>query len=123
MDDGRPSDLCADLAAAIGQLFDICLDLASWAHREEVPLERIEPMMKAADRALRELRVVMSVLLQLEQLPLVRPVVGRFPPLDALAQHAGHSDPAIPDTILLRLQQVIITARAAGAPPSATRGS
>ena len=123
MDDGRPSALCADLAAAIEQLFDISLDLASWAHREGASLKRIEPMVKAVDGAMRELRLVMFLLLQLEQLPDVRLVGCMFPSLDALVENARHSDPLIPDGILLRLQQVILTARAAGVAPSATRGS
>jgi hypothetical protein len=121
MDDGRRSALSADLAAAIGQLFDIGLDLASWADREGASSERIGPVMKAVDGAVRELRTVMSLLHQLEQLPDVRPRGGRFPSLDALAEHARLGDPVIPGEILLRLQHVIFAARTAGIAAS-TRG-
>lgn len=113
MDDGRPAAVCADLAAAIGQLFDIRLDLASWANREGASVEQIEPMTRAVDGAVRELRLVMPLLLQLEQLPDVWLVGALFPSLDALAEHARHVDPLIPDGILLRLQQVIFTTRGA----------
>ncbi len=123
MDKGRPSASYADLAAAIGQLFEIRLDLAAWANREGASLERIEHLVTAVDDAARELRVVMSLLRQLEQLPDVLPVGARFPSLDALAGHARHTDPVIPDGILLRLQQVIITARATGVAPPATTWS
>lgn len=113
MDDGRPAALCAELAAAVGQLFDIRLDLASWAGRDGASLERIEPMTRAVDGAVRELRLVMSLLLRLEQLPDVRLVGALFPSLEALADQALHVDPLIRDGILLRLQHVIVTARGA----------
>lgn len=121
MGDGRPSALCADLAGAIGELVSICLDLTSWADREHASMERIEPLIKAVDGAVFELRVGMSLLRRLEQLPDIRPVGGRFPSLDGLAEHARQSDPAIPDGILLRLQHAIVAARAAYGTASARR--
>ena len=122
MDDGRHSALRADLAAAIRQLFDIRLDLASWANGEAASLERIEPMMKDIDRAVRELGSVMSLLLQVEHLPDVRPVGVKSPSLDAIARHARHVDPVIPDGIHLRLQQVVSTARTALVGAKASQG-
>lgn len=123
MGDRSPSTLHAGLSDAIGQLLDVRQDLASWADREGASSERVEPLMKAIDGAVGELRVVRSLLLRLEQLPEVRPVGGKFPSLEALADHARHSDAAIPDGTLVRLQQVIFVARAAGVAPSVTRGS
>ena len=123
MGDGEPSTLCADLAATIAELFEIGLDLDTWVNGEDAASERIEPVMKAIHGAERELRVVRSLLLQLEQLPDVRSMGGRFPSLDALAEHARNCDPVMPDEILRRLQQVVITARAAGVGVSVTRAS
>lgn len=121
MGDGGPKAPTTDLATAIRDLMDVSLGLPFWAAREGVSLERIEPLIMAIDDAVGELRLVASVLLPLEQLSDVRPVGAKSPSLDVLAEYAQHSDPVIPDEILLRVQEGLFAARAAGVAPSATR--
>lgn len=123
MDDGTHSVLCSDLGDVIAQLFDISLDLTARTDQEPASSERIEPVVKAVNGAVEELRVVLSLLGRLEQLPGAQPVELRFPSLDVLADEARHNHPVIPDAILLRIEQVVSTAGAAASHPRPKGGS